>query len=175
MSSAEDQTSPDWIALERTNENLHLQVARNRTLLAQVRAATTELIGARSRTEALDTALEIVANLFGCEDAAIFEIDGKELVSLRAVGERAERMTRVRIGEGAIGDSAERRIPVYSEGGVLAAVPLLAGGRVRGVLALFRLLPQKTELGQTDRDLLETVAGLCGLVLCALREEGAGA
>jgi GAF domain-containing protein len=175
MSSADDHRGPEWIALQRENEDLHLRLARNHTLFAQVRAATSQLLVARSRSEALDTALEIVANLVGCEDAAIFEIDGEALVSVRAVGERAERVTRVRIGEGIIGDSAQRRRALYSDGAVLAAVPLLVGGRVRGVFALFGLLPQKKDLGRTDRDLLETVAGLCGLVLSALRDEGARA
>ena len=175
MSSAEDHRSPEWIALERENQDMDLRLERNHTLFAQVRAATSQLIGARSRSEALDTALEIVANLLGCEDAAIFEMDGGELVPIRAVGEHAMRATRVRVGEGIVGESAARRTAQYSDGGVLAAVPLLVAGRARGVLALFRLLPQKTELGPTDRDLLETVAGLCGLVLWALRDEGARA
>jgi hypothetical protein len=172
MKSVEDDRGPEWIALERENQDLHLRLERNQTLFAQVRTASSQLIGARSRSEALDTTLEIVANLVGCEDAAIFEIDGEELVSVRAVGEHAARVTRVRVGEGIIGDSAQRRTALYSDGGVLAAVPLLVAGRARGVLALFRLLPQKAELGRADRDLLETVAGLCALALCALSQEG---
>jgi len=162
-----DRKDPEWIA-----EDLHLRLERNQTLLAQVRTVTSQLLGARTRSEALDIVLEIIANLLGCEDAAIFELDGRVLDPVRAVGEHARRATRVRVGEDSIGRCAEGQTPLYSDSGVLAAVPLVVAGRTRGVLVLFRLLPQKTELGRTDRDLLETVAGLCGLVLSALREEG---
>jgi GAF domain-containing protein len=59
-----------------------------------------------------------------------------------------------------------------SEPRLTACVPLHAGSRVVGVLALFRLLEHKPELEGADVELLELLAVHCGLALAATRGQG---
>jgi GAF domain-containing protein len=54
---------------------------------------------------------------------------------------------------------------------VTACLPLTADGLVVGVLAIFRLLPQKGELGPFDRDLLVALAALAGPILQTAQRE----
>jgi GAF domain-containing protein len=138
--------------------------------LASLYAAVTSVHGALDRPSVLSSVQEIVTNLIGSEELAIFEIDAAHgrLTLLASTGIEPGPYQEVDIGDGAIGRAAatgERLI--RQEGGSLtedgdaaltACIPLNVAGRVVGVLAVFRLLPHKGRLDAIDIDLFDVLA-----------------
>jgi GAF domain-containing protein len=138
--------------------------------LASLYVAVTSVHGALDRPTVLSSVQEIVTNLIGSEEMAIFETDAAQgrLTLLASMGIEPGPYQEVTIGEGAIGRAAatgERLI--RQEGGSLtedgdaaltACIPLNVAGRVVGVLAVFRLLPHKGSLDAIDIDLFDVLA-----------------
>ena len=138
--------------------------------LASLYVAVTSVHGALDRPSVLSSVQEIVTNLIGSEEMAIFETDPVHgrLTLLASTGIEPGAYQEVAIGEGAIGRAAasgERLI--RQEGGSLtedgdasltACIPLNVAGRVVGVLAVFRLLPHKGTLDTVDIDLFDVLA-----------------
>lgn len=109
---------------------------------------------------------EIVANLIGSEEMAIFEIDRaqKRLTLLASMGVDPQRYSNVRLGEGVIGTAALNGKPVIKDGdgqgasgGPIACIPLRLDGEVAGVVVIFGLLPQKNGLDEVDFDLFDVL------------------
>jgi GAF domain-containing protein len=138
--------------------------------LASLYVAVTSVHGAWDRPSVLTSVQEIVTNLIGSEEMAIFETDVEHgrLMLLASIGIEPSWYQEIDVGEGAIGRAAatgERLI--RSEGGSLseegdaaltACIPLKVAGRVVGVLAVFRLLPHKLRLDAIDIDLFDVLA-----------------
>jgi GAF domain-containing protein len=78
-----------------------------------------------------------------------------------ASGVDAAPYAGLKIGKGAIGAAAAGRLYVAPSDanpdptGLTAAIPLTIGDEVTGVLAIFRLLPQRAALDAGDWELLE--------------------
>ena len=138
--------------------------------LASLYVAVTSVHGALDRPSVLTSVQEIVTNLIGSEEMAIFETDAEHgrLMLLASTGIEPGSYQEIYVGEGAIGRAAatgERLI--RAEGGSLSAegdaaltacIPLKVAGRVVGVLAVFRLLPHKLRLDAIDIDLFDVLA-----------------
>ena len=138
--------------------------------LASLYVAVTSVHGALDRPSVLTSVQDIVTNLIGSEEMAIFEIDAahRRLTLLASFGIEAGRYQGISLGDGAIGRAAatgERLI--RQDGGSLtedgdaaltACIPLKVAGRVVGVLAVFRLLPHKGRLDAIDLDLFDVLA-----------------
>jgi GAF domain-containing protein len=138
--------------------------------LASLYVAVTSVHGALDRPSVLSSVQEIVTNLIGSEELAIFEADPTHgrLTLLASVGIEPGPYQAINFGAGAIGRAAatgERLI--RQEGGSLtedgdaaltACIPLKVAGRVVGVLAVFRLLPHKGSLDAIDIDLFDVLA-----------------
>jgi len=138
--------------------------------LASLYVAVTSVHGALDRPTVLSSLQEIVTNLIGSEEMAIFETDASNgrLMLLASTGIEPGPYQEVYVGEGAIGRAAAtgERL-VRPEGGSLsedgdasltACIPLKVAGRVVGVLAVFRLLPHKGRLDAIDLDLFDVLA-----------------
>jgi len=142
----------------------YLEVERQNNDLATLYAASYGLHDSVDRGQVLETVQEIVRNLIGSEELAIFLLDqpqaALDLVSWFGVDPAP--ITRVELGEGAIGSSArsgelylpERAMPREPT----ACIPLKVAGRVIGVIAIFRLLPHKSALLAVDRELFGLLA-----------------
>jgi hypothetical protein len=138
--------------------------------LASLYVAVTSVHGAVDRPSVLSSVQEIVTNLIGSEEMAIFETDATRgrLTLLASLGIEPGRYQEIALGEGAIGHAAvtgDRLI--RQEGGSLtedgdagltACIPLKVGGRIVGVLAVFRLLAHKGCLDAIDIDLFDVLA-----------------
>jgi GAF domain-containing protein len=138
--------------------------------LASLYVAVTSVHTALDRPTVLSSVQEIVTNLIGSEEMAIFEADAAHgrLTLLASMGIEPGPYQEVCIGDGAIGRAAatgERLI--RQDGGSLtengdaaltACIPLNVAGRVVGVLAVFRLLPHKGRLDPIDIDLFDILA-----------------
>jgi len=126
--------------------------------------ATYRLHGSVDRESVLLAIQEVAANLIGCEEIAVFVPDagGELLQPMAAIHIDGATLAPVAIGDGPIGTAA-RSLEIFlsdspgtTESGealdVTACVPLQVEGELLGVVALYRLLPQKFE-GFTDLDL----------------------
>ena len=116
--------------------------------LASLYVAVTSVHGALDRPSVLSSVQEIVTNLIGSEEMAIFETDAARgrLRLLASMGIEPGPYRDIALGEGAIGRAAstgERLI--RQEGGALtgdgdaaltACIPLKVAGRIVGVLAV---------------------------------------
>ena len=149
--------------------------------------ATYRLHGSVDRESVLLAIQEVAANLIGCEEIAFFvPVGDGTLVPLATVAIDRQQLAPVALGEGPIGNTA-RTLEIYlsespatteseAEIDVSACVPLQVEGELLGVVALYRLLPQKFE-GFTDLDLelmrLIAAQGSTAFYCSQLRAQGA--
>jgi nitrate/nitrite-specific signal transduction histidine kinase len=146
-----------FASLEEQNNNLtNLYVASYR------------LHGTLDRNEVLEALQEILANLVGSEETALFERaeDGPYLSLVTSTGIEADGLRRVSFGRGLIGHVAQtgQRFLVgqlepteraAEEQHLSACIPLILDGRVVGAIAVFRLLPQKSGLRDLDQEIFD--------------------
>jgi GAF domain-containing protein len=166
--------------LQRDNEQLRGQVRQLRSEqqrlavqvahLARLYSASCRLHEPEERRELAEVIGEIVKDLIGAEEFAIFELEpGAAALSLLAfMGVDPEPLRGVPVAEGLIGRVARTGTLWMAESAPAreaepsACIPLKSGGQVHGVVAIFRLLPHKPGFTPSDRaffELLETQAG----------------
>jgi hypothetical protein len=126
------------------------------------------LHGTLDHREVLAGVQDVVINVIGSEELAIFEPsdDGRWLVPTQSFGVENRRLGRVAWGEGPIGRAAaEGKGWVVGDGAappespdLTACVPLPAGEHVAGVLAIWKMLAHKPVFGEADRNVLEHLA-----------------
>jgi hypothetical protein len=149
----------------------YLEVEEKNANLANLYVASYRLHGTLDRTDVLEAIHEIVANLVGSEQMAIYSTrsDGSGLERVISIGLSPEPPRTIPFGQGLIGAAARdgrtcvfdvtrdpKRLP--HERDLTACVVLRLDGHVTGVLAIFRLLPQKTAFGPLDRELFDLLA-----------------
>ncbi len=143
----------DFVAVEEQNSEL-----------AALYAALVRLHGTLDRSEVLDAIQEIVVNIVGSEELAVYELapDGKELVLARSCGVDGSRRGRIRVGGGTVGRVAATGRAFLAGRGespddpdLTACIPLALGGRVTGAVAIYRLLGQKPLLSDADGRIFE--------------------
>jgi hypothetical protein len=159
---------------------------RSHAGIASLYVATDRLHASLDRREVLLAIQEIITNLIGCEELAVFEVDasGTSLSLATSMGIDARRYATVGFGEGIIGRVAATGEPYFArpvEGPptpraraplpVSACIPLKRGSVVTGTIAIFRLLAHKGELTEMDRELLSVLIPHAALALycCALQ------
>lgn len=148
----------------------YIEVEEKNANLANLYVASYRLHGTLERTEVLEAIQEIVANLVGSEQLAIYSTrsEGTALERVISFGLSPEPPRTIALGEGLIGTAArDGRTCVYDaeraerlryERDLTACVVLRLDGVPTGVLAIFRLLPQKTAFGPLDRELFDLLA-----------------
>jgi len=162
--------------VQRENESVagrFVEIETQNTNLANLYVAGYQLHGSLDRQQVLGAIKEIIINLIGSEDFAIFERHGDD--RLRVVDwfdEPPAMFHEVVFGEGIIGQVAASGEAFVSNGehgrsvGITACVPLQVDGRVTGAIAIFRLLPQKQDaLEALDEELLGLLASQAGIAL----------
>ena len=174
MESEQHRFFEEYVNVEAENNNL-----------ASLYVATYGLHGSLDRGEVLSTIQEIVANLIGSEEMAIFELcaDAQELRLLDSTGIESRDFKTVPVGAGLIGGVASSGEPYVADGrdrngalpceeNLTACLPLMIGEQVTGVLALFRLLQHKPGLEPLDLELFDLLACQAGTALyCAKLHE----
>jgi len=154
--------------IEQENDR-HLQeyqqVEQQTANLSNLYVASYQLHSSVDRDVVLKTIEEIVINLIGSEEMAIFEADERGRFRVAAsVGIDASRFGPFRLGEGPIGrrlaagEVFVNESPAESHDGLTACVPLKIGESTIGALAVFRLLAHKPALERLDRELFELLA-----------------
>ncbi len=143
------------------------------TDLAQLYVALERIHGGLSRAETLAALQEIVINVVGSEELAIFERRGDGLALVQSFGIDPEPWRELRLVGGAIARAAEGKLyvagrdgkPARGEEDLSACIPLRVGDRVAGVIAVFRLLGHKPGLGEIDRAVFDLISAHAGLAL----------
>lgn len=149
-----------------------VQVEQENANLANLYVASYRLHGTVERSEVLEILQEIATYLIGSEEVAVFEVDAADghLTLLSSTGIDATPFRRIPAGQGVIGravsegqtwvasdDASAARRPEETD--LTACIPLSLNGRVTGAIALFRLLPQKSNgIEAMDRELFELLA-----------------
>jgi GAF domain-containing protein len=146
----------------------------SRVELAKLLVATTALHQTLRRDDVLDALQEILINLIGTEDFAVFEVEPDGELSLAASfgGDRDERLATAQPVRDVIATGRARLEPADADGPV-ACLPLAADGRVVGAIAVYTLLPQKPGFEAFDHELFELLATHAATALAAARLHGA--
>lgn len=135
--------------------------------------ALERLHGTTEHAEVLRAVQDVIINLVGSEELAIYEpgADGAWVV-VQSFGVGGARVAPVTPGQGPIGRAAaEGRAWLAGDGGapgdrdLTACVPLMAEGRAVAVLAVWRLLPHKPALRASDRQVLGLLGTHAGRAL----------
>jgi hypothetical protein len=133
------------------------------------------LHGSTDHAEVLRAIQDVVINLVGSEELAIFAptgaadtLAGRAWIAVQSFGVVGARLAPVPAGHGPVGRiAAEGRAWIAGDGpdgsslgdpSLTACVPLVAEGRAVAVLAVWGLLPHKPRLRDADRQLLELLA-----------------
>jgi GAF domain len=142
------------------------------------------LHGTLDHREVLAGVQDVIINVIGSEELAIFEPseDGRWLSPTQSFGVEDRHLGRVPWGEGPIGRAAAEGMGWVVGGGaappefpdLTACVPLAAGDRLAGVLVIWRMLAHKPVFGEADRNVLEHVArhAATALLLTSASEGG---
>jgi hypothetical protein len=156
----------------------YVEVEQQNSNLVNLYVASYRLHGTLDRQEVLEIVQEIIANLVGSEQMAVFELapESSALSLVMSSGIEPGPYRSVPVGSGLIGRVAQTG-EVYlatedrgetgrpEEADLTACVPLNLDGRVTGVLAVFRLLPQKTGIEDLDRELFDLLATHAAMAL----------
>jgi GAF domain-containing protein len=158
-----------------------VEVEQQNTDLANLYVASYQLHGTLDRHRVLSAIQEIVVNLIGSEELAIFEVedDGGTLTLAASLGIDTEIWHSVPMDRGIIGhvattgerfvDGVSTNVPLVREVAMTACVPLKLDHRVIGVIAIFGLLPQKQELAPVDHELFDLLASHAATALFCTR------
>jgi hypothetical protein len=128
------------------------------------------------RNQVLLTVREIIANLIGCEEYALFTLGSDGLLHLiDSWGLDAELYELLPLtgligrvidsGESFVINESDASHATPLEADLTACIPLERNGTVTGAIALFRLLPQKFELLELDRELFRLLETHLALAL----------
>ena len=155
----------------------YVQIEEQSANLANLYVASYRLHGTLARDEVLTIIQEILINLVGSEEIAVFEVDedGRALSLCASFGVDEQRYRSVGFDSGVIGRVARDGEPFFGNGdreaedGVTACIPLKVNGRLTGVIAVFALLPQKAGLEAIDHELFELLGTHAAVALYCSR------
>jgi hypothetical protein len=151
----------------------YVAVQEKSTDLAQRYVALERIHGGLTRAETLSAVQEIVINVVGSEELAIFERRGDRLALVQSFGIDPEPWRELPLDRGAIGGAARGATWVAGRDAprgpgdehLSACIPLRVGDRVAGVVAIFRLLGHKPVLGEGDRAVFDLLSSHAGVAL----------
>jgi len=143
----------------------HHQIETHNSNLANLYVASYQLHSSVDRDAVLQTIQEIVINLIGSEEVAIFERGASNDFNLvSAFGIESSKLLKFRLGDGPIGRTlaaGETFVNSHARGGenqLTACVPLKINDTIVGGILIFSLLEHKRELAPVDHELLELLA-----------------
>ncbi len=148
--------------------SLREQIERNHFLLMRLNAANARLIQSLEQGDVFEAIAEIIANLLGSEEIAVFDYRASEKTFSLAwsSGVEAEALQPFLCGAGMFSRAVQQGLSQFQERqqeGVLlpyekeltACVILKSSREIVGVIAIFGLLPQKNNLEWADYELLK--------------------
>ncbi len=156
--------------------SLREQIERNHFLLMRLNAASARLIQSIEAGDVFDAIAEIIANLIGSEEIAVFDFHpSRQDFSLAwSLGVEADALKPFLCGAGMFGRAVQQGMSQFQERqpeaallpfekNLTACVILKCSREIVGVIGIFGLLPQKNGLEWSDYELfkfLETYAAV---------------
>jgi hypothetical protein len=151
------------------------------TDLVRLTVAGQRLATSVQRDDVFATIEEIVVDLIGSEELAIYELaemdgdfDSLRLVHVRGISEGSPRLARAAgpiryaLGVGQTLVARSRRKGAEDvDGGLTAAIPLKLDGHVTGAVAIFGLVEHKKVLAPVDHELFEVISRQAAMALCS--------
>ena len=158
----------DELRLRAQRLSLREQMERNHFLLERLNASSVRLIHSLDAGDAFEAIAEIIANLIGSEEIAIFHFCSgtRGFTPEWSSGVDQETLRRMASGAGMLGRAVQQNASQFHdrqpedlllphEKSLTACVVLRSGQEPIGVIAIFRLLPQKQRLEWADFELLK--------------------
>jgi len=166
--SASIPTGSDELRLRVQQLSLREQIERNHFLLMRLNAANARLIQSLEQCDVFEAIAEIIGNLIGCEEIAVFDYHaGAQTFSPAwSTGVEADALEPFLRGAGMMGRAVQQGASQYQERqpetsllpyekNLTACILLKTSSEIVGVVALFGLLPQKNKLEWADFELLK--------------------
>lgn len=159
----------------------YVDVEQQNTNLANLYVATYQLHGTLDRDRVLGAIKEVIINLIGSEELAIWEITGENLTLLDSFGIDAQQWESISLdGEGGliglVAETGQRYVAGEADlvgGGsqekLSACIPLKLDDTVIGVIGIFNLLPQKNGFEPIDLELFELLGSHAATALYCTR------
>ena len=158
----------DALRVRAQQLSLREQLQREHFLLQRLNAASARLIQAVEQSQVLEAISEIIGNLIGSEEVAIFQYRATDQTFSLAwsVGVEEEILRQFALGAGQMGRAAHEGASQFRdrrpaapllpcEKNLTACVVLKLDREVIAVIAILRLLPQKGGLEWADFELLK--------------------
>ena len=147
----------------------YVEIERQNSNLINLYVASYRLHSTVDNREVIKIIKEIVINMVGSECFGVYVLDepGTMLHLVTHEGMEAARES-IRVGEGYVGKAAQGgEIFVstdatggeYNQDRPIACIPLVVTGQIIGVIAIFKLLPQKNGFEAIDHELFEFLGG----------------
>jgi GAF domain-containing protein len=161
----------------------YVEVEQQNTNLANLYVASYQLHGTLDRQRVLDAIKEVIINLVGSEELAIWELDWKQesllLLDSFGIDENAWRRLPLDRDAGVIGlctISGQRFVigesdvlPSGPQQNLTACIPLMLDHVIIGAIGIFRLLPQKSGFEAVDLELFDLLASHAATALYCTR------
>lgn len=158
----------DALRVRAQQLSLREQLERQHFLLERLNAASARLLQAIELGDVYEAIGEIIGNLVGCEEVAIFQHHSTEqtLSLVWSTGVEKETLQQFSLGAGLIGRATyegtsqfRNRMPGMPlpphESKLTGCIPLKLDREVIGVIVILGLLPQKNGLEWADFELLK--------------------
>jgi hypothetical protein len=145
--------------------------------LANLYIASYQLNSTLDLKEVVRISFEIIINLVGSMDFALYIADGSKLVPVCAEGRPLASLSLITMGKGSAGRAAQDRV-LYVTGDDLTkasvdepkvCVPLIVGDTMLGMFVVFSFLVQKTCITELDRELFKLLGGHAAMATFAAR------
>ena len=161
-------TKVDELRLRAQQLSLREQIERNHFLFERLHAANTRLLQSLEAGDVFEAIAEIIANLVGSEEIAIFhyEPDARNISLEWSSGVETETLQPFASCAGMLGRAVHNGVTQFRdrqpddlllpcEKNLTACVVLKSSQEVSGAIAIFGMLPQKSRLEWVDFELLK--------------------
>lgn len=158
----------DALRVRAQQLSLREQLERQHFLLERLNAASARFLQAIELGDVYEAIGEIIGNLIGSEEVAIFRHHSKDQTFslVWSVGIEKEALKQLGLGAGLIGRVAHEGVSQFRnrgpatpllphEASLTACIPLKLDREIIGVIVILGLLPQKNGLEWTDFELLK--------------------
>lgn len=160
--------------------NRYLEIEEENNNLANLYIASYQLHSTLDFKEVLQIITEIIINLIGAEEFAIMLLDEKtnEIQAVATEGVEREVIPPAKLGKGIIGEVAKSGENYFAEDvnahtsdlqHPMVCIPLKIKDHVIGVLAIYKLLMQKSEFAPLDYELFTLLAGQAATAIFSSR------
>jgi hypothetical protein len=174
-----DRLERRFVEVEAENKDFvqrYIKVEEQNEALANLYVASYQLHSTLDPKEVVQIIDEIIINLIGAEEFAVFMIDNvlNELILMGGeLGRRSFPRGRIPVGQGIEGQVASTknlyRSETGSDAGVLICVPLKIKEDLIGVISIYKLLDHKRGFTSLDYELLNLLAGHAATALLSSR------